>query len=378
MSDLSNLSDFLYPLNLDELSQDEGYKEGQIGKTILPWHHEFPDLSEVDVVLVGCGEQRGGGTGRYDHSGPDAVRHQLYSLFHWHKSVHLADLGNIRPGATLADTYAALKTVVSELVSAGKTVVIIGGSHDLTLAQYEAYRHLTRTIEVTGIDSVINLSMDSPLKSNSFLMDMLTGEPNYIRHYNHIGFQSYFVHPHMLETMDKLRFDCFRVGVVKEHIEEMEPVIRNSQMVSLDMAALAHAAAPSSQVSPNGLSGEDACTLMRFAGMSPVLNSLGIYGYLVENDLHMMTAKQIAQMIWYFMEGRTRGLSEAKLNDRENFLEFHTVFAEVDTIFMQSKKTGRWWMQLPNKKYIACSYQDYVQASSNEVPERWLRAQERN
>jgi hypothetical protein len=49
----------------------------------------------------------------------------------------------------------------------------------------------------------------------------------------------------------------------------------------------------------------------------------------------------------------------------------------VETIFLQSKKTGRWWMQLPNKNYIACSYNDYMLASHNEIPERWLRAQER-
>jgi arginase family enzyme len=378
MADLSNLADFLEPLNLDQLSHDEGYREGQIGRHILVWQQEFPDLSETDIVLVGCGEERGGGMGRADLTGPNAIRHQFFSLFHWHKGVTLADVGNVRTGATLSDTYAALKTVVSELVEAGKTVVIIGGTHDLTLAQYDAYRHLNRTIEATGIDSLINLSMDSPRKSESFLMDMLTGEPNFIRHYNHIGFQSYYVHPHMLETMDKLRFDCFRLGVVRERIEEMEPVIRNSQMVSLDIAALSHAAAPSNYVSPNGLSGEDACTLMRFAGMSPVLNTLGIYGYEVGNDVQQLTAKQAAQMIWYFTEGRGRGLDEAKLADRESFLEFHTVFAEVDTVFMQSKRTGRWWMQLPSKKYIACSYQDYLMASSNEIPERWLRAQERN
>ena len=75
-------------------------------------------------------------------------------------------------------------------------------------------------------------------------MEMLTGEPNYVRHYNHIGFQSYYVHPRMLETMDKLRFDCFRVGHVKENIDEMEPVIRNSQLFSFDISALAYAYAP--------------------------------------------------------------------------------------------------------------------------------------
>ena len=73
---------------------------------------------------------------------------------------------------------------------------------------------------------------------------MLTGEPNFIRHYNHIGFQSYYIHPKMLETLDKLRFDCFRVGHVKETIEEMEPVLRNSQMLSVDISAIASGYVP--------------------------------------------------------------------------------------------------------------------------------------
>ena len=63
--------------------------------------------------------------------------------------------------------------------------------------------------------------------------------------------------------------------------------------------------------------------------------------------------------------------------DRNYFNEYHTSFNEVESVFLQSKKTGRWWMQLPNKKIIPCSYNDYVQASRNEIPERWLRAQER-
>jgi len=44
---------------------------------------------------------------------------------------------------------------------------------------------------------------------------------------------------------------------------------------------------------------------------------------------------------------------------------------------MQSKKTNRWWMQMPDKNFIACSYKDYVSASTNDIPERWLRALER-
>ena len=291
----------------------------------------------------------------------------------------MADLGNLRKGAGLADTYAALRTVINELISEKKTVVILGGSHDLTLAQYYAYEQNKSIIEVTNVDALIDLNLDSDFRCDNFLMEMLTGEPNYVRHYNHIGFQSYYVHPRMLETMDKLRFDCFRVGHVKENIDEMEPVIRNSQLFSFDISALAYAYAPANTTgSPNGFNGEESCVLMRYAGMSPNVNTIGIYGYDPDKDQHDLTAKQISQMLWYLLDGRSRGRKEAKIDERDSFNEYHMAFAEVDTTFIQSKKTGRWWMQLPDKRFIACSYKDYLLASSNEIPERWMRAQERS
>jgi hypothetical protein len=178
--------------------------------------------------------------------------------------------------------------------------------------------------------------------------------------------------------MDKLRFDCFRVGNVKENIEEMEPVIRNSNLFSFDISAIAHAYAPANSISPNGFTGEEACALTRYAGLSPNVNTVGIYGYIPEKDRDSLTARQIGQMLWYLLDGKSKGKREAALQDKDAFIEYHTAFAEVQTTFLQSKKTSRWWMQLPDKKYIACSYNDYLQASSNEIPERWLRAQERS
>ncbi|MEY4098666.1 MAG: hypothetical protein RL170_1510, partial [Bacteroidota bacterium] len=37
----------------------------------------------------------------------------------------------------------------------------------------------------------------------------------------------------------------------------------------------------------------------------------------------------------------------------------------------------RWWMQTHNNQWAPCSYKDYLVASNNEIPERWLRALER-
>lgn len=378
MGEWLSLMDFLDPISLHQISLDQGYRDGQIGTRIHAYEEEFPDLESAEIVLVGCNETRGSWQLLSEISAPDSIRHQFYSSYFWHQDIQIADIGNIKQGAQLNDTYAALRTVVNEMVTLGKTVVILGGSHDLALAQYGGYADKKKLIEAVSIDALIDINLDSHNRNENFLMEMLTGEPNYIRHYNHIGFQSYYVHPRMLETMDNLRFNCYRLGNVKESMDEMEPVIRNCQMLSFDICAIAHAYAPSANLSPNGFNGEEACLLMRYAGLSPSISSIGIYGFIADHDKDQLTAKQIGQMLWYFLDGRSRGQREAKLDEKDSFNEYHTAFAEVETTFLQSKKTGRWWMQLPDKKFIACSYKDYLMASSNEIPERWLRAQERS
>ena len=373
-----DLHDFLLPIDIHALNDDSGYNDGQIAKHIIGYDNEMPDVLAADIVLVGVGEARGGGIFVNGFDAANAIRKQLYQLHYWHFDVKIADFGNIKTGASLNDSYAAIKTVLTDLLKMNKTVVLLGGSHDCTLAQYYAYRVLGKSIEATCIDAAIDLRGESSIRSENFLLEMLTSEPNLVRHYNHIGFQSYYVHPRMLETMDKLRFDCYRVGVAKESMEEMEPVIRNTSLLSFDISSIKYSDAPANTNSPNGFSGEEACTLSRYAGLSNQLSTFGIYGYQPSADVNELTAKQIAQMLWYFIDGKSRSKQEASLDDRALFNEFHTALSEVDTVFLQSRRTSRWWMQLPNKKLVPCSYHDYVMASRNEIPERWLREQERS
>lgn len=378
MIDFTHLQDFLTPVSKAQLNDDEVYDDLQIGRMIDLYEDDhIPDLDAADVVLLGANEARGNGMPNSKKSTPDTIRRQFYKLYHWHRDVRLADAGNLQAGRSVADSYAALKAVVTELIDGGKTVIILGGSHDLTYAQYQAYATKKYIIEATVADALIDLQETSSLRSDRFLLDMFMEQPNYLRHYNHIGFQSYFVQPRMLETLDKLRFDCYRLGKVRENIEEIEPVLRNTDLLSVDINMIKHTDAPASSLSPNGFSGEEACALSRYAGMSAQLSTYGIYGYNPEKDKDDLTAKQIAQMLWYFMDGRSVKNKEAQLTERESFLEFHIAFTDIDTVFLKSKKTGRWWMQLPDKEFVPCAYSDYLLASNNEIPERWLRSQER-
>ncbi len=375
---MQDFYDFLETTSLAELSNDEGYADGQIGKIIQTYETEYFDVNNADVVLVGITENRGNGVGFKESDAANIIRKQFYKLHYWHTDIKMADIGNIKKGASINDSYAAIKAVLEELYIRKKTVIILGGSHDITLAQYLAYKSTNQMVEASCIDSQINLSADSRIPAENFLMDMFTGEPNLLKHYNHIGFQSYFVHPGMLQTIDKLRFDCYRLGNVLQNVEEMEPVLRNSDMLSFDIAAVKHSDAPTNKNCPNGLSGIEACMLTQYAGMSERLNSIGFYGYNPLQDVEEVTAIQIAQMCWYFIDGKHRKNQEAALTDRDHFNEYRTAFAEVDTTFLQSKRTNRWWMQMPDGNFIPCSYNDYLTAGKNDFPERWLRVQERN
>ncbi len=374
---LSSIQDFVEPINLAYLSKDEGYRDTQLGKHIKSYETALPDITEADIVLIGAGECRGAGFVLNGFEAANNVRAALYNLYYWHAQVTIADLGNVKLGQTIQDSYAALRTVIAELMLQNKKVVIMGGSHDLTLPQYHAYTSIPTLVNAVVADAKIDLDLEARLPSDHFLEELFTGLPNHLNHYAHIGFQSYFMHPHMLETIDKLRFDCFRLGVVRESIEEMEPVIRDSHMMSFDISAIQHAQAPANIITPNGFNGEEACVLMQYAGMSWKTSSIGLFGYQAELDHHGLTAIQMAQMIWYIIDGVHRGKKEAPLTALDRFKEFQIAFSDIDTQFLQSKSTGRWWMKLHNDEWMPCSYKDYLIASNNEIPERWLRALER-
>src|ERR1700722_13960842 len=101
MSPDLHISDFLDPINLARLSDDQGYKDGQIRKLIDAYDETFPDLCDADLVFVGCEEERGIGRARRGGGAPDAIRSRFYQLYGWHSDLKLADAGNIRAGATL-------------------------------------------------------------------------------------------------------------------------------------------------------------------------------------------------------------------------------------------------------------------------------------
>ncbi len=368
--------DFLIPINIQKITDDIVLHEGQYGNVIKSFVNNDVDWKLADIVLLGINESRGMGKPNKQNN-TNALRSAFYTLFKWHDTIKIADIGDIVIGKSLKDSYAAIQIVISEILEAKKKIIFLGGSHDTSLGIYYAFQKNKQQIEFTNIDAKINLSIDSPLRNDNFLVELLTSENNFVRHYNHLGFQSYFVHPQMMVTLDKLRFDCHRVGKVRQNIAQYEPVLRNSDVVSFDVSALQNAFMPCNYESVNGFAGDEACMLSKYVGMSNNNKFFGIFGYELQNDINQLGALQIAEMIWYYIDGLASLKNEKDINNKEFYNEFVTAFADENITFYQNKENNKWWMQMPNGKKIACNYEDYVQASHNDIPEIWLRHQER-
>jgi formiminoglutamase len=348
---------------------------------------KFPDFEGAGIALIGVGEYRGNTRKKGDRSGMDAIREKLYRLkLHQHPG-SIIDLGNIRRGNGLEDTYAAISTVVSELWPLKIIPIIIGGSQDLTYGHYAGYKKLEQIINIVSIDSRFDLGLpEDNINSDTFLGKIILEQPNYLFNFSNIGYQTYFVGTENVALMKKLFFDTYRLGQVRDDIQETEPVLRNADMVTVDLTSIRQSDAPgTSDASPNGFYGEEMCQIMMYTGLSEKLSGLGIYEYQPETDRDGQTAHLVAQMIWYFIEGVSCRKMDLPLTNPNNYITYRVAVENLENeiTFIKSIKSDRWWMKLPldpaRNRYLShhllpCSYRDYQQACNNEVPDRWWNA----
>jgi len=386
-----SLADFFTPIDLKTIVPKNGYYASHLGDRIEQYVTDFPGLEqEIDIAIVGVLDDRNAINNSGCGLAPDHLREKLYLLNEGNYNTKIVDLGNIRAGATVTDTYFALKTVVEELVKKNIIPIIIGGGQDLTYAQYLGYESLEQKVDLVVIDSHFDLNDDvhddtMETTSESYLSKIFLHEPNYLFNYSNIGYQTYFTSQAGLRVMEKLYFDVHRLGEFSGQIASAEPVIRNASMISFDINSIRSSdAMGSANATPNGFYAEEACQLCRYAGFNDKLSSIGFYEFNPAYDNNGQTATLLAQMVWYFIDGFYNRKKDFPLNPRSQYLIYKTSLKhdEHELTFIKSKKSDRWWMQVPyphtgsmNERFhlVPCQYDDYKTAVSGEMPDLWWR-----
>ncbi|TCP28497.1 arginase family enzyme [Tenacibaculum skagerrakense] len=382
-------SDFLSPIDDKVVTHIELQSPNSIGKKmrVHTVQSGFPDLEDVAVAIIGVKEGRKAINNNCCGENLTEIRKNLYQLFPGNWSLNVADLGNIEAGNKVEDTYYAVSDVTSTLLKKNIVVILIGGSQDITYANYRAYDTLEQTINLTAIDNRFDLgTIEEDLNANSYLSKIIMEEPNNLFNYSNIGYQTYFNAQEEINLLQNLYFDTFRLGEVKP-LELVEPILRDADIVSVDIGAVRSSDAPGNKNAvPNGFYGEDLCAIARYAGISDKVTSFGIYEYNSRYDNNNQTSSLIAQTIWYFIEGVNFRAKDYPYSCNQNYQKFSVILEDDDPInFYKSDKSGRWWMEInliSDNKYkrhalIPCAYQDYVLALEQKIPERWYKAQQK-
>lgn len=364
-------------------------QKNALGHSVSTYYSDglFPSFEGAHMVILGVGEERGSVRNDGCANAPDRVREKLYRLKAGKYENKIVDLGNLVVGETLQDTYAAVSLILVELLKEGILPVIIGGSQDITFAQYTAYQKLEETVNIVAVDAAFDLgTTEEPINSNSFLGKIVLHEPNFLFNFSNIGYQTYFVGQDQVELMERLYFDAYRLGQVRSDMEEVEPIVRSADILSFDITAIRQSDAPGNgNATPNGFYGEEACRIVRYAGMSDKLTSFGLYEINPLFDNHDQTAHLAAQMIWYLIEGYYNRKKDVPLKGKADFVKYRVPLKKDDQeiVFYKSNRSERWWMEVPNPNnkvryqkhhLVPCSYKDYETALREEMPERWWQA----
>ena len=381
---------FLSPVQdriVDQIEQLHGQAIGK--KLMIHSSNNKPDLEGVKIAILGVLESRNS----VDYIGEEfqlsEIRKALYKLFPGNWLHGMADLGDIQKGSSVEDTYFALIQVVSSLVNANIIPVIIGGSQDLTYANYRAYDKISSMVNIVNIDKSFDLGDSSkPINNGSYLGKIILEQPYNLFNYTAIGFQTYFNSQEEIDLMEKLYFESYRLGDVSQSISLVEPVLRDADIVTLDLNSVKSSEVSLKQKhSPNGFNGREICAISRYAGISNKVSSFGVYEYNPSKD-DEATAMLVAQILWYFIEGVNCRVNDDDFSNQSNFQKFTVLVEDEELVFYKSKKTGRWWIEIPFLEYsntksrqhplLSCMYDDYESATKGVIPERWYKAYKKN
>lgn len=382
---MQDLSIYFSPIDIDDILTDK-VKNTSIA-SIIDTHTEngFPDLEKGGIALLYVPEFR---NSTYSAIGKEKFRSHFYSLYEgleW--KTRLYDLGNILPGENVRDTYFAVAQVVSELVKKQIIPIVVGGSQDLTIALYNGYEKLEQLVNLCTIDARLDLgNPDEDFHSNGFISQLLMKRPCYLFNHANIGLQAPLVAKDEFELFEKLYFDFCRLGEFNADFKKAEPLLRNSDILSIDLTSVRYSELNDSQYElPNGFYADQMCQMTKYAGLSDKLTTCGIFNYLPEKSGASNVSNLVAQMIWYFIDGVNARKGDFPIGSKKDYLRFsvHLDDFKDEIIFYKSNKSERWWMEVPypaeggktfdRHHLVPCNQTDYDNAMRNEIPNLWWK-----
>lgn len=380
--------EFLQPVDQQIIEFCNDLNDNQIGRNITQLSEEQSLIAKGSVVILFVPEYRGSFENKsHDDDQIRSIRKSFYELYLGNWTHNLVDIGTLNPGKELSDTYYALTAVLKEILAYKAIPLIIGGSQDLTYYQYRAFDETESMVNMVSIDYGFDLGdSKEDLHNHNYLSHCIVNKPYNLFNHSTLGYQTYYNDQDAIDLLDRLFFETYRLGELIDDLKNVEPILRDATLASIDCNSIRSLSLNNQINMPNGFNEREICQILRYVGIGERIKSLGIFEINKQNN--PLFNELVAQMMWYFIEGYNVRMDEKIDINNPDFTRFTVPVDQDDLIFYKSELTNRWWIEIPysnnqNNKLrqntlLACSKFDYLEACDQELPDRWYRAKRKN
>jgi len=342
----------------------------------------YSKIESFNIALIGLQDDRNSSNKGTSKAAP-LIRKHLYSLFLHNGNTSILDLGNLKNGKTVDDTYRALQDVVIYLQTKNIIPIIFGASQDMMFPISKTLKELLADFSISTIDSRLDSGNIDELHNQSvvkFIENEVIPDS-----YCTIGTQNYLIPQNELTFFEERAFKTFRLGKIRENIKKSEPLLRNAHFTTFDISAVRQCDAPGNrQFSPNGLTSEEICQLAKYSGISEKTCCYFLCECNPEIDFNEQTSVLSAHILWHIIDSisnRKGDYPHESIDELNKYMvnteEFGSFF-----VFYKSLKTDRWWIEIINEventtKLTPCNYDDYLNACQNVIPDIYLQERDR-
>jgi hypothetical protein len=301
---------------------------------------DFPNLEDAKIAIFTT-----------DHEFGDLLRKKLNLLYN-HFSTLIVDIGTLN-----VNNNSSIYQVISELQD-GFIIPVLVGVDQNSFLEFCKAMSLENKLEIAA-----HVSNGAIIPQDGFAIENL-------------AYQRHMIPKFMIEEINDSLTPGLSLGALRANKKILEPILREVNYLHFDLAAFKHSDCPTKlNVLPTGLYAEEACQIMRYIGEGLRLKLITFDTCDLRSESEV-EAMLIAELIWYLHEGiELKSIDHPTLS--EDFKEFVIEMNEIDhsLIFLQSNKSGKWWLQKEksSNKYISCAYEEYEQSINNDIPDRLLK-----
>ncbi|RMG83182.1 MAG: arginase [Chloroflexi bacterium] len=276
------------------------------------------DYHAASVVILGCPQDEGvrRNKGRVGAAAaPDYIRQYLYRLalggLRQMPDTALFDLGNTRIQADLEATHNVHRRIVSQVISDGKLLLVLGGGNDISYPDCSGLADVVTDILAFNIDAHFDVRDDKPRNSGTPYRQLLTQGALLPSNFYEMAYHPFANSPTYIAYLQELGVNLYSLQRLRAiGIETVFRLILREQRASaifwgFDMDAVRASDAPGvSAPNPIGLTGDELCAIASLAGADPRTRIVEISEVNPTYDIDGRTGRLAAVALYNMLSAR--------------------------------------------------------------------------